>query len=313
MYWDDASLRFTVIDGGVEHDLYTQPFTIDGESDEFQSPFYLIANLAIGGVFTDAYQPRRPQTAASRSPCRCRPSCTSTTSGSTSGTARATSQLGPPAAQAGAFGIFTDETPTNGGLEAEVTSQIYVWENTLTAGSIPPVRGRQRPDLADDGRGLVRRGHHVHPAAEPVRLRRRPPEVHDPDPGERDLQDRDHRRLGQSVLRRVPGAPDDLRPGAQRQLGPGGHPRQRHPRHRDRPAHAELRVRHPRGARRVLRVRPGRHLLGRRRHDRRRRRRPPRRRPAAPAARTPRIPSTPARTSASTCRRPERTTSRSST
>ena len=55
LYWDDTSLRLTVIDDGVEFDLYAQPFSIDSTSDEFQAPFYLIANLAIGGAFTDAY------------------------------------------------------------------------------------------------------------------------------------------------------------------------------------------------------------------------------------------------------------------
>ena len=50
--------------------------------------------------------------------------------------------LGPPTAEAYSFGIYTDETPTNGALEPEVTSQIYVWEGTLTDGTIPPYEGR---------------------------------------------------------------------------------------------------------------------------------------------------------------------------
>ena len=48
-------MRLTVVDNGAEHDLYEYPFTIDSSSDEFNNPFYLIANLAIGGGFTDAY------------------------------------------------------------------------------------------------------------------------------------------------------------------------------------------------------------------------------------------------------------------
>ncbi len=39
LYWDDTSLRFTVVDDGVEHDLFAEPFTIDADSDEFLSPF----------------------------------------------------------------------------------------------------------------------------------------------------------------------------------------------------------------------------------------------------------------------------------
>jgi hypothetical protein len=61
--------------------------------------------------------------------------------------------LGPPVAQAGSFGIYTDETSTNGGLEAEVTSRIYVWEGTLTAGSIPPYEGNNVLSWRTAGRG----------------------------------------------------------------------------------------------------------------------------------------------------------------
>jgi hypothetical protein len=49
--------------------------------------------------------------------------------------------LGPPPFESGTFGIFTDETPTNGELVPGVSSEIYVWEGTLTDGSIPPYEG----------------------------------------------------------------------------------------------------------------------------------------------------------------------------
>jgi len=39
------------------------------------------------------------------------------------------------------FGIFTDETPVDAGLEIGVNAEIYVWENTLTSGTIPPYEG----------------------------------------------------------------------------------------------------------------------------------------------------------------------------
>ncbi|WP_339658892.1 PKD domain-containing protein [uncultured Polaribacter sp.] len=54
MYWDPNQIRLTVVDNGVEYDLYTGPFPLGMESQEFQKPFYLIANLAVGGNFTDA-------------------------------------------------------------------------------------------------------------------------------------------------------------------------------------------------------------------------------------------------------------------
>ena len=49
--------------------------------------------------------------------------------------------LGPPTFQQATYGIYTDETATHGALEAEVSSEIYVWEGTLTDGSIPPYEG----------------------------------------------------------------------------------------------------------------------------------------------------------------------------
>lgn len=140
LYWDDSSLRFTVIDQGVEHDLYTTPFEVDPESDEFQSPFYLIANLAIGGAFTDAYNLGDPGSGLPVSmpfPAEMLVDYIRVYQWNGQGEVH----LGPPQAQGGTFGIYTDTTPTDGGLEAEVTSQIYVWEGTLLDGTIPPYEG----------------------------------------------------------------------------------------------------------------------------------------------------------------------------
>ncbi len=140
LYWDETSLRLTVIDEGVESDLYETPFLIDSESDEFQAPFYLIANLAIGGAFTDAYNLGDPGSGDPVSmpfPAEMYVDYIRVYEWNGQGEVA----LGPPPAESGSFGIYTDETPTNGGLEAEVSSEIYVWEGTLTDGSIPPYEG----------------------------------------------------------------------------------------------------------------------------------------------------------------------------
>ena len=139
-YWDEDSLRLTVIDDGVERDLYETPFTIDEESDEFNSPFYLISNLAIGGAFTDAYNLGDPGSGLPVSmpfPAEMYVDYIRVYEWNNQGEVH----LGPPEFQSGTFGIYTDNTPTNGGLEAEVTSEIYVWEGTLIDGSIPPFEG----------------------------------------------------------------------------------------------------------------------------------------------------------------------------
>ena len=140
LYWDEANLRLTVLDDGVEYDLYTEPFSIDEVSDEFRNPFYLIANLAIGGAFTDAYNLGDPGSGAAVSmpfPAEMYVDYIRIYEWNGQGEVH----LGPPTFQQATYGIYTDETATNGALEAEVSSEIYVWEGTLTDGSIPPYEG----------------------------------------------------------------------------------------------------------------------------------------------------------------------------
>ncbi|MBT3252981.1 MAG: T9SS type A sorting domain-containing protein [Candidatus Marinimicrobia bacterium] len=140
LYWDDASLRFTVTDNGIEYDLYTEPFPIDSTSAEFQQPFYLIANLAIGGAFTDAYNLGDPGSGSPVSmpfPADMYVDYIKVYEWNGQGSVN----VGPPYPESGTFGIFTDTTPVNGELEAGLTSEIYVWEGTLVDGTIPPYEG----------------------------------------------------------------------------------------------------------------------------------------------------------------------------
>ncbi len=139
-YWDATSLRFTVVDDGVEYDLYETPFTIDEESAEFNDPFYLIANLAIGGAFTDAYNLGDPGSGLPVSmpfPAEMIVDYIRVYEWNGQGEIH----LGPPEFESGVFGLFTDETPTTGGLTPGVDAEIYVWEGTLTDGTIPPFEG----------------------------------------------------------------------------------------------------------------------------------------------------------------------------
>jgi beta-glucanase (GH16 family) len=152
MYWDDTSLRFTVIDDGAEYDLFEAPFLIDTESDEFNSPFYMVMNLAVGGAFTDAYNLGDPGSGAPVSmpfPAEMYVDYIRVYEWNGQGEVH----LGPPVAQTGSYGIYTDLTPTNGGLEAEVTSRIYVWEGTLSDGSIPPYEGSNVLSWQTTGKG----------------------------------------------------------------------------------------------------------------------------------------------------------------
>lgn len=218
VYWDATAMRFTVVDGGIERDLYTTPYALGPQADEMREPFYLLANLAIGGAFTDCYRLGDPGSGLPISmPLPATMYLDYVRVYQWNGQGQVT--FGPPTAQNGRFGLYTDNTPTNGGLVTGVTST-STGESTLVNGTIPR-RRRQRHHLADERPGLVRRGHHVAPADQPVQHGHRQPQVPDQDPRQRHVQDRRHRCVGQPVLCPVPRQPDPLRPGAQRRLGRG--------------------------------------------------------------------------------------------
>lgn len=152
MYWDAESIRFTIIDDSVEYDLYEEPFPIDSVSGEFQQPFYFIANLAIGGTFTDAYNLGDPGSGAPVSmpfPAKMYVDYIKVLEWNGQGEVH----VGPPDAQKGTFGLFTDNTPLNGGLEIGVNAEIYVWERTLSDGTIPPFEGENGISWTTTGLG----------------------------------------------------------------------------------------------------------------------------------------------------------------
>ena len=139
-YWDEDSIRFTVIDNGMEHDLYANPFPLDTASEEFQEPFYFIVNMAIGGAFTDAYNLGDPTSGLPVSmnmPAEMYVDYIKVMEWNGQGSVH----LGPPDFQSGTLGLFTDNTPVDTALVPTISSEIYVWEGTLLAGNEPPLEG----------------------------------------------------------------------------------------------------------------------------------------------------------------------------
>ena len=152
VYWDENSLRYTVTDNEVEYDLYTEPFPIDSTSNEFQQPFYLIANLAIGGTFTDAYNlgdPNSGQAVSMDFPADMYIDYIKVSEWNGQGEIH----HGPPTTELGSFGVFTDETPTDNELIAGSNAHIYVWEGTLADGNIPPYEGENGISWVTTGMG----------------------------------------------------------------------------------------------------------------------------------------------------------------
>ncbi len=138
LYWDDTSLRFVVVDDGVEYDLFAAPFTIDTEADEFREPFYFLINCAVGGAFTDAAvlgEGGAPITMPL--PAEMFVDYVRVYEWNGQGEVA----LGPPAFRQGSVGLYTETTPTVSELVPTESSEIYVWENTLQPGTIAPFEG----------------------------------------------------------------------------------------------------------------------------------------------------------------------------
>ena len=140
MYWDPDSIRFTIIDDGSEHEFYTDVFPIDSESNEFNAPFFFNINLAIGGTLTDAYNLGDPGSGSPISlplPTNMYVDYIHVREWNGYGNVH----IGPPEFEGGVYGIFTETTPVDNGLIAGENAEIYVWEGTLSEGSIAPFEG----------------------------------------------------------------------------------------------------------------------------------------------------------------------------
>ncbi|MEH0152848.1 carbohydrate-binding protein [Limibacter armeniacum] len=136
LYWTSTELRFTILDNGVEYDLYEAPFVIGEESTEFQQPFYLLMNLAVGGTFTDATA--NGQVTA---PLPAKMYIDYIKISEYNGEGEVFfGNINPP--ETGTFGIFTDNTPTSNKLQAGVSSDIYAWGN-LVEGTTAPYEGSE--------------------------------------------------------------------------------------------------------------------------------------------------------------------------
>jgi beta-glucanase (GH16 family) len=139
-YWDTDSLRFTVVDNDVEYELYTQAFKLDSVALEFQNPFYFIINLAIGGLLTDAYNLGDANSGLPVSmplPAEMYVDYIKVMKWNGQGEVH----LGPPVPEIGTFGLFTDSTTVDAELIPGVSSEIYVWEETLVGDTEPPYEG----------------------------------------------------------------------------------------------------------------------------------------------------------------------------
>ena len=151
LYWNPDSIIFSVIDSEIEYFLFADVFGVDSVSDEFNSPFYFVSNLAIGN-FTDAYSLGDPSSGSEVSmplPANMLIDYIKVMKWGEYGEVNE----GPPEFQGGDFGLFTDLTPTDNSLVPGLDAEIYVWEGTLTDGNIDPYEGENGISWSTTGTG----------------------------------------------------------------------------------------------------------------------------------------------------------------
>ncbi|MGV8836109.1 glycoside hydrolase family 16 protein [Cellvibrio sp.] len=136
LYWTDSQIRFTVIDNGVETDMYQNPIPVNEESSEFQAPFYLLFNLAVGGNFTDAANAGQ---VTAPLPGKMYVDYVRVYQLDGKGEVKLGSQVKP---ETGTFGVFTDNTATTNKQVAGASSDIWIWNTTsTTAGTTAAYEG----------------------------------------------------------------------------------------------------------------------------------------------------------------------------
>jgi len=134
LYWTDTEMRFTIIDNGVERDMYDKPLPVN--SAALQKPFYLLLNLAVGGNFTDAASPAQ---VTAPLPGTMYVDYVRVYQLDGKGTVKLGNQIVP---EVGKFGVFTDNTPVNNKLVAGASSDIWIWNQaSVGGGTLPPYEG----------------------------------------------------------------------------------------------------------------------------------------------------------------------------
>lgn len=134
-YWTESEMRFSVVDNGVEHNLYNAPLPVN--SSALQAPFYLLLNMAVGGNFTDAANASQ---VTAPLPGTMYVDYVRVYQLDGKGQVKLGNQSVPEVA--GKFGIFTDNTAVNAKLVAGTSSDIFLWNAASSgAGNTAPYEG----------------------------------------------------------------------------------------------------------------------------------------------------------------------------
>ena len=140
LYWDDSSMRYTIIDNGVEYDLYTGAFGLSdqGVTAAFKKPFFFLLNLAVGGNFTDAANTDEVTTEL---PAKLYIDYVHVYEWNGQGSVEL--NYGTKETENGKFGVFTETTQTNNQLTIGNDAEIDIWSNTVQETNINANEGSQ--------------------------------------------------------------------------------------------------------------------------------------------------------------------------
>jgi len=134
LYWTESEMRFTVVDNGVERNMYDAPLPVN--STALQAPFYLLLNLAVGGNFTDAANPSQ---VTAPLPGTMYVDYVRVYQLDGKGSVKLGNQTVP---EVGKFGVFTDTSAVNNKLVAGTSSDIFLWNAASSgAGNTAPYEG----------------------------------------------------------------------------------------------------------------------------------------------------------------------------
>ncbi len=138
LYWEPTQMRFAVEDNGTEYDLYTNPLPLDpdGVTAAFTRPFFMLLNLAVGGNFTDA-----ANSGAVTAPIPAKMYIDYVRVSEWNGHGEVAFDYGALSPEAGTFGVYTDDTPTNNELVFGSDAAIYAWGGTVQEGTTPAYEG----------------------------------------------------------------------------------------------------------------------------------------------------------------------------
>ena len=149
IYWEPTQIRFTVVDGVTEYDLYENPFPIDANNpntNPFTKPFYMLFNLAVGGTL-----PGITSNNWINAPLPGKMYVDYVRVHKWNGHGSVTLSDGTIVAETGTFGIFTDTTPTTKKLAFGSDAEFYIFGETLVENTaIPPYEGSNVLSFTND-------------------------------------------------------------------------------------------------------------------------------------------------------------------